>query len=1174
MRKILLSVLFIAMGLMCRADEFYLVGDATPWGWVTGEARMPAQMTETDETGVYEWTGPLRHAEGFFICNSMSGWSGYGSSVPKADGDFPISDVGTDDFTETDNKWNPVNTDWQIFTITLNVNEGKVSWKAGAPFVPDDEGYYNIATASDLYWFSVIVSTNQSAKGRLTADIDYTGYPQGYIGTTGKSFNGTFDGQEHTITIAIENGSPRCTGLFAEVNGATIRNLVVEGSSTSAADNNVGGLGGRSNGSSLIENVIVKTAVSYTGEKDDASCGGIFADMEGAPTVKNCAFLGSIVAEYKVGNAGLVSWSGGGAQFSDCFVGIEDPDASEFDDYSRGNFTPTNCYRMDPTDEKIASGELCYMLNGDQSAINWYQTLDTDEYPVPFSTHSQVYANGELKCDGTSAGSDLVYSNSSTSIIPPHTDVGGWCSVCGKFISDHLTADENGFYPIASAEDLNWFAAVVEEINSAAKAKLTTDIDYTGYPNGFIGASTPFSGVFDGQEHTITIAIENGSVRCTGLFAEIKEATIRNLVVEGSSTSAADNNVGGLGGRSNGSSLIENVIVKTAVSYTGDKNDASCGGIFADMEGAPTVKNCAFLGSIVAKDKVGNAGLVSWSGGGAQFSNCFVEIVELDASEFDDYSRGNFTPANCYRMDPTDERIASGELCYMLNGDQSAINWYQTLDTDEYPVPFSTHSQVYANGELKCDGTSAGSVLVYSNSSTSIIPPHTDAGGWCSVCGNLIPDHLTADEDGFYPIASAEDLYWFAAVVKEINSAANAKLTADIDYTDYQNGFIGASTPFSGVFDGQEHTITVSLESDAKIRGLFAKINGATIKNLVVDGMIVSTSYNNIGGLGGQSDGNSSIENVVVKTSIFYLLDTGDSSVGGFFPYVNSGSLTFKNCAFYGTIEAGAATGNAGLVSWNSGSIEAENCLIAPVQIIADEFVDYARGNTPDATNCYRVEPTDERLGSGELCYLLNGRTSFNPCWTQTIGADEHPLPFATQGIVSHIASDGYGTLFVPSADVTIPEGVEAFACKIEDNKLKLTAIEGAISKDDAVILKGNQGYYSFVPTTDATPAAENELAAATADLSADGTQYILANGDEGIGFYKVKEGTTIPAGKVYLTVVDGTKSFYGFDDTTGIDKVQGTESASDGAVYNLAGQKILKMQKGINIMKGKKIFK
>jgi hypothetical protein len=870
MRKILLSVLFITIGLMCRADEFYLVGDATPWGWVTGEARMPAQMTETDETGVYEWTGPLRHAEGFFICNSMSGWSGYGSSVPKANGDFPISDVGTDEFTETDNKWNPVNTDWQIFTITLNVNEGKVSWKAGDPFVADDEGYYNIATASDLYWFSVIVSTNQSAKGRLTADIDYTGYPQGYIGTTGKSFNGTFDGQEHTVTIAIENGSPRCTGLFAEVNGATIRNLIVEGSSTSSEDNNVGGLGGRSNGSSLIENVIVKTAVSYTGEKDDASCGGIFADMEGAPTVNNCAFLGSIVAEYKVGNAGLVSWSGGGAQFTNCFVEIEEPDVSEFSDYSRGNFTPTNCYRMDPTDE----------------------------------------------------------------------------------------------------------------------------------------------------------------------------------------------------------------------------------------------------------------------------------------------------------------RIASGELCYMLNGDQSAINWYQTLDTDEYPVPFSTHSRVYANGELKCDGTSAGSVLVYSNSSTSIIPPHTDVGGWCSVCGNLVPDHLTADDAGFYPIANAADLNWFAAVVKDINPAANAKLTADIDYTDYLNGFIGASTPFSGIFDGQTHTITVSLESDAKIRGLFAKINGATIKNLVVDGMIVSTSYNNIGGLGGQSDGNSSIENVVVKTSIFYLPDTGDSSIGGFFPYVNSGTLTFKNCAFYGTVEAGAATGNAGLVSWNSGSIEAENCLIAPAEIIADEFVDYARGSDPAVTNCYRVEPTDERLGSGELCYLLNGRTSFNPNWTQTIGADENPLPFATQGIVSQITSDGYGTLFVPSADVTIPEGVEAFACKIEDNKLKLTAIEDAISKDDAVILKGNQGFYSFVPTSDATPAAGNELAAATTDISADGTQYILANGDEGFGFYKVKEGSTIPAGKVYLTVVDGTKSFYGFDDTTGIGKVQGAKSASNGAVYNLAGQKMLKMQKGINIMKGKKVFK
>ena len=54
MKKLLLSFLFIAVGLTCWADEYFIVGDATPFGWVTGNARKPTQLTETSTPGVYE----------------------------------------------------------------------------------------------------------------------------------------------------------------------------------------------------------------------------------------------------------------------------------------------------------------------------------------------------------------------------------------------------------------------------------------------------------------------------------------------------------------------------------------------------------------------------------------------------------------------------------------------------------------------------------------------------------------------------------------------------------------------------------------------------------------------------------------------------------------------------------------------------------------------------------------------------------------------------------------------------------------------------------------------------------------------------------------------------------------------------------------------------------------
>ncbi|MBO7466869.1 MAG: hypothetical protein J6T94_04195 [Bacteroidaceae bacterium] len=1478
MRKILLSLILIAAGLTCWADEFYVVGDATPWGWVTGEARRPSQMTEIDSTGVYEWTGPLKHAEGFFICSSLNGWSGYGSSVPKAEGDLAIAGEGMDLFTETDNKWNPKNTDWQIYTLTLDTNEGKLSWKAGDTLFADDEGFYNIGSAADLYWFSVIINGNQSANARLTADIDYTEYPQGYIGMGNKSFNGTFDGQEHTLTIAIKNGATRCTGLFAEVNGATIKNLIVEGSAMSEADNNVGGLGGRSYGNTLIENVIVKTTVSYSGEKSDASCGGLFGDMENTPTVKNCAFCGIISAEAKTGNAGLVSWAGGGAQFINCLVAPADVNAYECDNYARGKFTATDCQTAEATDERLATGEMCYLLNGDQTTIGWYQTLGEDDMPVPFSSHSIVYGNGELKCDGSPAGGDLVYSNTSSSVIPPHTDEDGWCSVCGVLMPDHLTADDEGFYDISSAKELYWFASVVNEVNPSANARLTADIDYFDYPDGFIGTQTPFSGTFDGQGYSIFVSFEtdtkirglfakingatiknlfvdgsisssannigglggqsdgnstienvvvnttvtftrgegdasiggffpyvnsgnltfrncafygtvdagtatgnagligwnsgnvqaqnclvspaeikanefvdfargnkptmtnclvtdanderlatgemcyllngdqtsinwyqtlgeddmpvpfsshsivygNGELKCDGspaggdlvfsntstsvipphtdedgwcsvcgmlmpdhlkaddegfyditnakelywfaavanevnsaanarltvdidytdypngfigtqtpfsgtfdgqgnsiavhfetdakirgLFAKINGATIKNLVVDGSISSSA-NNIGGLGGQSDGNSTIENVVVNTTVNFLPGEGDASIGGFFPYVNsGNLTFRNCAFYGTVKAGTATGNAGLIGWNSGNAQAENCLVAPAETEAAEFVDFARGNkLAMTNCQVTDATDERLATGEMCYLLNGDQTAISWYQTLGEDKLPVPFSSHSIVYGNGELKCDGSPAGGDLVFSNTSTSVIPPHTDEDGWCSVCGMLMPDHLKADAEGFYDITSAKELYWFAAVANEVNSAANARLTADIDYTEYPNGFIGTQTPFSGTFDGQGNSIAVDLQSDARIRGLFTKINGATIKNLIVDGSVTSL-FNNIGGLGGQSDGNSTIENVVVNTTVNFLPGEGDASIGGFFPYVNSGNLTFRNCAFYGTVKAGTATGNAGLIGWNSGNVQAENCLVAPAETEANEFVDFARGNKPAMTNCYATEQADFRLDTGELCYLLNGSTSYNPSWTQTIGTDALPLPFITQGIVAQISSGGYGTLFVGTTDVAIPDGVKAFAAKFDNGKVRLVPIEGAVAKDDAVVLKGDEGFYSFATTTGVTPTAGNELIGAISDISADGTQYLLGDGDEGIGYYKAETGSTVAVGSVFLKAADGAQSYYGLDDGTKVIGItQDNDPVSNESIYNLSGQKLPHVQKGILIVNGKKILK
>jgi hypothetical protein len=126
--------------------------------------------------------------------------------------------------------------------------------------------------------------------------------------------------------------------------------------------------------------------------------------------------------------------------------------------------------------------------------------------------------------------------------------------------------------------------------------------------------------------------------------------------------------------------------------------------------------------------------------------------------------------------------------------------------------------------------------------------------------------------------------------------------------------------------------------------------------------------------------------------------------------------------------------------------------------------------------------------------------------------------------------------------------------------------------------MKGKAGSYKLPYTTGAAALNDNELKAATTDVTADGTQFVLANGSKGVGFYKAEANSIIAAGKGYLEISGeaGVKGFYGFEfnDATGIEETLSNSPLKGENIFNLAGQRMNKMQKGINIVAGKKVLK
>ena len=97
-------------------------------------------------------------------------------------------------------------------------------------------------------------------------------------------------------------------------------------------------------------------------------------------------------------------------------------------------------------------------------------------------------------------------------------------------------------------------------------------------------------------------------------------------------------------------------------------------------------------------------------------------------------------------------------------------------------------------------------------------------------------------------------------------------------------------------------------------------------------------------------------------------------------------------------------------------------------------------------------------------------------------------------------------------------------------------------------------------------------------------TNFILANGSHGIGFYTLSQSGELAAGKAYLQLptasVSNVKALHlllddeGEDDATSLNEELKMKNEESGAsIYNLAGQRLSKAQKGINIVDGKKVF-
>ena len=180
--------------------------------------------------------------------------------------------------------------------------------------------------------------------------------------------------------------------------------------------------------------------------------------------------------------------------------------------------------------------------------------------------------------------------------------------------------------------------------------------------------------------------------------------------------------------------------------------------------------------------------------------------------------------------------------------------------------------------------------------------------------------------------------------------------------------------------------------------------------------------------------------------------------------------------------------------------------------------------------------------------------------------------------ITINTTAAGWGTTILPFA-ATIPTGVKAYSVSELSGKSRLTLVEvTALDANKPYII---EGAWSETLTGDAQGTAlsytDGLLTGTYVDYQTVGGEYVMQKQNEKVGFFRVgtEEGDAKPwvrANRAYLTVSSEVKAFF-FEDAT--DAIQSVfDGVAAGDIYDLAGRKVSRMQKGnVYIVNGKKVI-
>ena len=486
--------------------------------------------------------------------------------------------------------------------------------------------------------------------------------------------------------------------------------------------------------------------------------------------------------------------------------------------------------------------------------------------------------------------------------------------------------------PVQISDADSWcsFARRVSNGETNLYAVMTADVDL-GSNQTMIGTNeNPYEGRFDGRGHKLTVHYSTSESN-TAPFRHIKGARIYNLHTAGTIETSGQFAAGIVAQLYGERACVMNC--RSSVTITSSlSGDGTHGGLVAVIDGAtfdkPSIAQCLFDGKLLTTNGTGCCGgLVGYAHKFTSYIDCLYAPAEIEEGETEIQAEQTICR---HAMWPTIRNC-----CYTRRLGDSQGDDVSGKTAEEVAAKLGSHWHVengravpiYDRTMLEGDGTERVPFIV------------KGIDDWNTLA---------------YAVSSGYRML-----------GLYVKLTTDITVTTPvgEPGSHSASKPdFSGFFDGQGHTMTLDMSSDADHCAPF-NTGAGDIHNLHVTGTI-RTSGRYAGGIVGYSHGSSNVFNCRSSVTIISSYK-GEAHHGGLVGYNDWGAaITITNCLFDGKLLTDGGTTNcSGIIGVANNHLTVNTCLAWPA--------DPAEGETPcgSCNSIYVINDTQYLLGATDNYY-------------------------------------------------------------------------------------------------------------------------------------------------------------------------------------------------------------